>query len=92
MIRDYVKMIILAVVVLFICPGIAGWYETHYTIEAKVIDIEADGCVVVEDTTGNIWADYAEGFRIGDKVKVTFFTNYTDETRKDDIIEKIKKF
>lgn len=89
--RDIIKMLALAFVVLFLCPGIAGWYETHYEMEGRVINIDVNGDVVFEDTTGNIWAVQAQGFKVGDKVKATFSTNYTDETRKDDAVEKLKK-
>ena len=89
--RDIIKMLALTFVVLFLCPGIAGWYETHYEMEGRVINIDVNGDVVFEDTTGNIWAVQAQGFKVGDEVKATFSTNYTDGTRKDDAVEKLKK-
>jgi len=77
--------------IFFIIPGIAGWYETHYTMNAEAVACENGQTMIFVDKTGNTWAYDTTEIKIGDKVKILFDTNYTDETRKDDIIEKITK-
>ena len=90
--KNFIKATLAFITIFLILPGFAGYLETHYTMEAKVVNFEVGNIVIIEDTTGNLWAVEAEGFKVGDKVKATFCTNYTDNKREDDSVEKIKKF
>lgn len=68
--------------------GIMGWagnLETTYNMDAEVIQ---EG--VLLDTRGDIWDFEDDNFKIGDKVKVTFFNNYTINKISDDEIVKMK--
>ena len=74
---------------IFVGMGVVGGLETHYTMECKVISIE-DKIVTIEDKTGECWEFASKGYTVGDKCKVTFFTNSTDK-RYDDEIKKVEK-
>ena len=84
----------LAIVIMLVCfavvPGFAGYVDTHYTMTCEVDSVKGE-VVTVLDKTGNLWNFYGDGFRKGDRVKVTFFTNTTDNTRYDDEIIKVEK-
>lgn len=81
----------LIIVGFILLMGIAGNLDSHYRMTAEVIKVE-DNLVYYEDTTGNVWLEKTDGYNVGDNVKIKFHTNYTDGTRKDDRIEKVKKF
>ena len=89
--KDIIKGFLFFSLVFIIIPGIAGNIETHYTMTGIVTDIEKNNVVIVEDTTGNIWAIHAEGHAIGENVKIYFDNNFTENDREDDIIENIKR-
>lgn len=65
--------------------GLAGNLETTYNMDAEVIQ---EG--VLLDARGDIWDFEDDNFKVGDKVKVTFFDNYTINKISDDEIVKIK--
>ena len=68
--------------------GIMGWagnLETTYNMDAEVIQ---EG--VLLDARGDIWDFEDDNFKVGDKVKVTFFDNYTINKISDDEIVKMK--
>lgn len=70
--------------------GIVGNVETHYHVEATVAAIDKDE-IILRTKSGEEWAFYGDGFTVGDKVRATFFTNYTDSNRLDDEIVSVKK-
>lgn len=72
--------------------GIAGGYETHYKMNCEVVKIENNICYV-EDERGECYGfeQKKDSYEVGDKLKVTFFTNCTDSNIYDDEIEKVKK-
>jgi len=84
----------IAIVMMMMCfvvmPGLAGYIETHYTMTCEVDNVEGE-IITVLDGTGNLWDFCGDGFRKGDRVKVTFFNNTTDYTRYDDEIIKVEK-
>ena len=81
------------VVVLVLAPGmIGGTIQTHYHQVGVVTAINGDE-VTVMDNRGELWVySTNKEFALCDKVKLTMFTNYTDDTIYDDVIVKIKKF
>lgn len=85
---------ILTLVMITVCfvilPGIAGWVDTHYTMNCEVDNVDGE-IITVLDGTGNLWDFCGDGFYEGDLVKVTFFNNTTDSTRYDDEIIKVEK-
>ena len=71
--------------------AIAGYEDTHYTMEGTIVSTSFNGGICIEDTSGNLWDMDNVGYCRGDEVILTFFTDYTDTTRKDDKITKIKR-
>lgn len=69
----------------FSIMGWAGNLETTYNMDAEVIQ---EG--VLLDARGDIWDFEDDNFKVGDKVKVTFFNNYTINKISDDEIVKMK--
>ena len=89
-IRRNIIEIILLHFCFIILPGIAGAIECHYNHDAIVTEVNGDD-VLFEDSTGNLWEYEEEGYKVGDKVRLTFYTNHTDNNRLDDEITKIKR-
>ena len=85
--RKIKEMFIGAIVMVgfFAIMGWAGNFETTYNMDAVVIE---DG--VILDSRGDIWDFEDDNFKVGDKVKVTFFDNYTINKISDDEIVKMK--
>lgn len=81
--------IVLLSIFFIILPGLAGMIESHYSNTAIVTEINADE-ILIEDTTGNIWGFFGEGYIVGDKVNVVWNDKHT-ETREDDEIIKVIK-
>lgn len=85
--RENIKTIILGIIVLtifFVGLEIVGYYESHYTMKATIVDIESDGVYVAEDATQNLWAFEGEGFNVDDEVKIKFYDAGLTFTREDD--------
>lgn len=81
---------ILMTTILVIAPSITGYIETHYTREAKVIEVTGEN-IVVEDTTNNVWSFEGDGFAVGDKVTLKMDNSCTNNTIYDDAIVKVEK-
>ena len=63
----------------------------YYTMEGIVYEIDGDVLVLL-DSTDNLWEiDYTDTLKVGDKIKIEFHTNYTDDERIDDKITAIIK-
>lgn len=73
-----------------IIPGIAGMLESRYNYNGIITKVNGAE-VFIEDVTGNVWEIESENYQVGDKVRVTFDTKHTDNTRQDDIIIKVIK-
>lgn len=83
-----IKELFLGAMVMVGFFGIMGWagnLETTYNMDAEVIQ---EG--VLLDARGDIWDFEDDNFKVGDKVKVTFFNNYTINKISDDEIVKMK--
>lgn len=68
--------------------GIAGYIETHYTMECEVVEIDGN-ITTLEDSTGNFWEVENEDLELNQTYKVTFFGGST-VNRLDDEIVKIR--
>ena len=81
-------LIIVAIVILgFIYDKTVNYYDMN----GIVYEYEK-GVFVILDNTDNLWdIDYTNQLKIGDKVKITFYTNGTDNERIDDIITSVIK-
>jgi hypothetical protein len=63
----------------------------YYDMNGTVYSIEGD-TIVLLDKTDNLWEiDYTDALKVGDDVKITFYTNRTDNERIDDKIVSIIK-
>lgn len=63
----------------------------YYDMNGTVYSIEGDTMVLL-DKTDNLWEiDYTDALKVGDKIKITFYTNGTDVERIDDQIVSIIK-
>ena len=63
-----------------------GYVECHYTQDATITTLEEDGEVVLVDARGEEWSFFGEGYEVGQKVRVTFYTNHTDRYIYDDVV------
>ena len=66
--------------------AMVGYVECHYTQDATITALEEDGEVVFVDVRGEEWSFFGEGYEVGQKVKVTFYTNHTDRYTYDDVV------
>lgn len=82
---------VLTIIILLTLTAKACYLQNHYTKEGVVVAIENE-IVVVEDKIGYEWAFEGEGYKKGDKVRLLMFTNNTDNTIEDDIIEEVKLY
>lgn len=72
--------------------GCVGNYESTYTRQAVVTDVENNSLVTFTDTTGNDWDYYFENetsLKVGDSVKLIMDSMHTDSNIYDDEIKKI---
>ncbi len=78
----------LVIVGFVVLVGIAGYIETHYTMECEVVKIEGN-VITLEDKVGYLWEVEDENLEMNKTYKVEFSTNDTTD-RTDDKITKIK--
>ena len=88
-IMEFVVGLVAFCFLFIVLPGIAGYFEHHYTREAEVVEISGD-VIIVEDACGFEWEFFGDGFEVGQKVKMRMFTNYTHENIFDDEIKKVE--
>ena len=82
---------VIAIVIVFaILVAIVGYVECHYTQDATITALEEDGEVVLVDARGEEWSFFEDGYEVGQKVKVTFYTNHTDGYIYDDVVYIVK--
>lgn len=82
--------IILLIIIVMILFGVASWYETHYTRDAKVINV-SNSIVTVIDRTKNVWTFEGTDFNINDRIELLMNTKHTKDNIYDDEIIKVKK-
>ena len=84
--------IFIAIVFLFlfyVLPVVGDYSDTHYTMNGTIIKTNLDE-IIIEDTTGNLWGFNGNKYQVGDNVRITFYTNHTDNKRQDDEVIKVK--
>ena len=82
---------VIAIVTVFaILVAIVGYVECHYTQDATITALEEDDEVVFIDARGEEWSFFGEGYEVGQEVRVTFYTNNTDEYIYDDVVYIVK--
>ena len=70
--------------------AIVSYVECHYTQDATITALGEDDEVVFVDARGEEWSFFGEGYEVGQKVKVTFYTNNTDGYIYDDVVYIVK--
>lgn len=82
-------LVTLALLVIIALFCLCSFIETHYYRNGEVISVSGQ-LVEVEDFAGLTWEFYADGFRVGDEVRMLMDTNCTDNTVYDDEIVNVK--
>ena len=77
----------IAIVIVFaILITMVSYVECHYTQDATITALDEDGEVVFVDARGEEWSFFGDDYEVGQKVKVTFYTNHTDRCIYDDVV------
>lgn len=88
------KKVLITVLVVLVVVFVGIVYNNvmnYYDMNGTVYSIEGDTMVLL-DKTDNLWEiDYTDVLKVGDKIKITFYTNGTDVERIDDKIVSIIK-
>lgn len=86
-----VLTIVLTVVFVLVCGLFYDKEVNYYDMNGVVYADEGDVLVLL-DTTDNLWEiGYTDTLKVGDEIKITFYTNGTDTERIDDEITAIVK-
>ena len=65
--------------------------SNYYKKQAEVVQATRGG-IVFEDVNGNLWAiDYEKGYKVGDKVLITFDSQGTWDKVEDDAIVSVNR-
>ena len=83
-------LVILGVVVVSVIISILLLSKVNqYSLDAEVTEMEGGSTIVLEDTTGNIWAyeDTLNKYKVGDIVKITWNDKGTEMKQDDEIIK-----
>ena len=81
----------IAIVIVFaILITMVSYVECHYTQDATITALDEDGEVVFVDARGEEWSFFGDDYEVGQKVKVTFYTNHTDGYIYDDVVYIVK--
>lgn len=82
---------VIAIMTVFVTlVAMVGYVECHYTQDATITALEEDGEVVFVDARGEEWSFFGEGYEVGQEIRVTFYTNYTDGYIYDDVVYTVK--
>lgn len=65
--------------------ALAGLASTRYTRRGTVYAIDGSE-VIVEDTCGYLWVCEADGFEVGQEVKLLMTNNSTDTIKDDEVL------
>ena len=84
-IKNFLIVLILLVIVCWVMR-----FDTYYTRQAKVIEVN-DAIITVQDTCNNIWQFEGNNYCIDDQVILTMDANHTNFNIYDDMIKKVKK-
>lgn len=76
--------------IIIIMPAIAETIDSRYSMDGIIIEVNSNE-ILAEDITGNIWVFSGDNYTVDDIVRISFFNSYTDNTRLDDEIIKVKK-
>ncbi len=81
---------IIGIIVFLVLPAIADTYQHNYTQICDVYSVEGNTTLFI-DPCGYLWEVNDNNYVEGETVKISFHDNFTESTRKDDIIKKVKR-
>lgn len=81
---------IIGIIVFLVLPAIADTYQHNYTQICNVYSVEGNTTLFI-DPCGYLWEVNDNNYVEGETVKISFHDNFTESTRKDDIIKKVKR-
>ena len=82
--------LIVGIIVFLVLPAIADTYQHNYTQICDVYSVEGNTTIFI-DPCGYLWEVNDNNYVEGETVKVYFHDNFTETTREDDIIKKVKR-
>lgn len=80
---------LLAGIIMLIAVFTASYIESNYSMDAEVKTVGS--CTVFEDSTENTWVVYDTDYKVGEKVELKFFNQFTDRRADDEIVAVIRK-
>ena len=83
-------MVFVLLMVLLLLPAIGETYQHNYTQVCDVYLVD-DTTTVFIDPVGYLWEVNDTDYVKGETVKLYFHDNFTEYTREDDIIKKVKR-
>ena len=83
-------VIIVGIIVFFVLPAIADTYQHNYKQPCVVYEV-TDTYTTFIDPCGYLWEVNDNNYVEGETVKISFHDNFTESTREDDIIKKVKR-
>lgn len=83
-------MVFVLLMVLLLLPAIGETYQHNYTQICDVYLVD-DTTTVFIDPVGYLWEVNDTDYVKGETVKLYFHDNFTEYTREDDIIKKVKR-
>ena len=90
-VRKVAVFMILALT-LVVLPAIGETMQHKYTQQCDVYEVDEDtNLTTFIDPCGYLFAVEDTNYIVGDSYKITFFDNFTERDRTDDVIVKIKR-
>lgn len=83
-------MVFVLLMVLLLLPAIGETYQHNYTQICDVYLVD-DTTTVFIDPVGYLWEVNDTDYVKGETVKLYFHDNFTEYTREDDVIKKVKR-
>lgn len=88
--KNFITDTIFAIIIfftIFVLPaGLCELFICHDFREGKVIEVEQNDVVIVEDTTGNIWSIKEDNYRIGETVRITIDNHHSNNVKDFEVV------
>ena len=78
------------IMVLLLFPAIGETIQHNYSQICEVYMV-TDSDTIFIDPVGDLWSVTDTNYKKGETVEIQFHDNFTDYTREDDIIKKVKR-
>ena len=83
-------VIIVGIILFLVFPAIADTYQHNYTQICNVYSVDGNTTLFI-DPVGYLWEVNDTNYVKGETVKLYFHDNFTEYTREDDVIKKVKR-